>query len=263
MSSGPKRARISVVDDDGDDSAEPEDLDRSRSRSRTPPPLVQAPPPDCPMPPLALPSSETQSTPPPEDSSSESESAPENLSLPKPRSVEPPSLNTPLYSQYPGMTVPYHHLPQRSPVDVLLRVFPGRRRSDVEATLSRCKGDVLQAIELMHLKDFHTKSEIFCSLLEQSSNLQRNPFTVCTEPEEPRSAFSPLGPPCSSLHRAHFSPQARRFLSAPYSGTGYLPTVIRPPPEYALPLHLYSAPEKTTASSPGSNTGSDKTSYSE
>lgn len=29
---------------------------------------------------------------------------------------------------------------QRSPVDVLLRVFPGRRRGDVEALLHRCKG---------------------------------------------------------------------------------------------------------------------------
>lgn len=29
---------------------------------------------------------------------------------------------------------------QRSPVDVLLRVFPGRRRADVEALLHRCKG---------------------------------------------------------------------------------------------------------------------------
>lgn len=71
-----------------------------------------------------------------QDSSSDGDSAPENLSLPKPRASPPAQ---PLY--------PY--LPQRSPVDVLLRVFPGRRRQEVEATLSRCKGDVLQAIELM------------------------------------------------------------------------------------------------------------------
>lgn len=77
------------------------------------------------------------------------------------------------------------------------------------------------------------------------------------------SAFSPLGPP-PNFHR--FSP-SRRFLSAPYAGTGYLPTVIRPPPEYALPLvgaiHDMYNNEKMNASSPGSNTGSDKTSYSE
>lgn len=77
------------------------------------------------------------------------------------------------------------------------------------------------------------------------------------------SAFSPLGPP-PNFHR--FSP-SRRFLSAPYAGTGYLPTVIRPPSDYGLSLvgqvHDIYANEKTTTSSPGSNTGSDKTSYSE
>lgn len=77
------------------------------------------------------------------------------------------------------------------------------------------------------------------------------------------SAFSPLGPP-TNFHR--YSP-SRRFLSAPYAGTGYLPTVIRPPPDYAMAMvgavHDVYANEKTNASSPGSNTGSDKTSYSE
>lgn len=77
------------------------------------------------------------------------------------------------------------------------------------------------------------------------------------------SAFSPLGPP-PNFHR--YSP-SRRFLSAPYAGTGYLPTVIRPPSEYGIPMvgpvHDIYTNDKTTASSPGSNTGSDKTSYSE
>ncbi|XP_054277955.1 doublesex- and mab-3-related transcription factor A2-like [Macrosteles quadrilineatus] len=273
-SPGAKRARISVVDDDASDSAEPEDLDRSRSRSRTPPqhtapplsaPPLSAPPqlapPECSIAPLAHPLSSpahTQSTPPPEDSSSDGESAPENLSLPKPRTETPPS--TPLYGGYAPLGYGPLASSQRSPVDVLLRVFPGRRRQDVEATLNRCKGDVLQAIELMHLIEFQLKSPLFNSFLEQNPHLQTSPSRMCSESEEPRSAFSPLGPPCTSLRGQHFGPQARRFLAAPYSGTGYLPTVIRP--EYALPLHLYT-PDKTTASSPGSNTGSDKTSYSE
>lgn len=73
-------------------------------------------------------------------------------------------------------------------------------------------------------------------------------FQVCTETrEEPRSAFSPLG----LINRG------RRFLTAPYSGTGYLPTVIRPPPE------LLHHPLYPPAPSPGSATGSDRTSYSE
>lgn len=80
------------------------------------------------------------------------------------------------------------------------------------------------------------------------------------------SAFSPLGPP-PQFHR--YSPQhARRFLSAPYAGTGYLSTVIRQPADYGLSslvpnIHDIYATDKTTASSPGSNTESDKTSYSE
>lgn len=101
----------------------------------------------------------------------------------------------------------------------------------------RCKGDVLQAMEMM-VNGY--QEELAAS-----------------------SAFSPLGPP-PNFHR--YSP-SRRFLSAPYAGTGYLPTVIRPPPDYALSmvgsLHEMYNSEKTTTSSPGSNTGSDKTSYSE
>nr|UXB53289.1 doublesex-like-a variant B [Oncopeltus fasciatus] len=74
--------------------------------------------------------------------------------------------------------------------------------------------------------------------------LQAIEIMVCTA-EEPRSAFSPL------------MGRGRRFLSAPYGGTGYLPTVIRPPPDYGLhPLY-------PPAPSPGSATGSDRTSYSE
>jgi hypothetical protein len=78
----------------------------------------------------------------------------------------------------------------------------------------------------------------------------------------PPSAFSPLGPP-ANFHR--FSP-SRRFLSAPYAGTGYLPTVIRPPPDYLSmvgSVHDVYSSDKASASSPGSNTSSDKTSYSE
>lgn len=101
----------------------------------------------------------------------------------------------------------------------------------------RCKGDVLQAMEMM-VNGY--QEELAAS-----------------------SAFSPLGPP-PNFHR--YSP-SRRFLSAPYAGTGYLPTVIRPPPDYGLSmvgsLHDIYNSEKTTTSSPGSNTGSDKTSYSE
>lgn len=45
-----------------------------------------------------------------------------------------------------------------------------------------------------------------------------------------KSAFSPLLPPAfASVGRYPFlQHQAKRFLSAPYTGTGYLPTVLEP-----------------------------------
>lgn len=45
-----------------------------------------------------------------------------------------------------------------------------------------------------------------------------------------KSAFSPLLPPAfaSAGRYPIFQHQAKRFLSAPYAGTGYLPTVLEP-----------------------------------
>ncbi|KAL1502229.1 hypothetical protein ABEB36_007402 [Hypothenemus hampei] len=157
---------------------------------------------------------------------------PENLSLKRDAvSVSPEPISHPKFVQQHLQVPPSPH--QRSPVNILMRVFPGKRRSDVEAILQRCKGDILQAMEMM----------------------------VGDEEVSSPSAFSPLGPP----HHFHRYSPSRRFLSAPYAGTGYLSSIIRPPSDYLTmmgPLHdVYN--DKTTASSPGSNTSSDKTSYSE
>ena len=219
----------------------------------------------------------------------ESEAAlPENLSLPKkcpglpgsPRH-HPPTAQPPPYllyhQQYQQFQQQQHHHFQqqqyqhqqqhRSPVDILLRVFPGRRRSDVEALLQRCKGDILHAIELLVCSNGGSGG---------APNSQHEDASLNSTTLLPKSAFSPLGPLGPPPHQFHhrYSPQShRRFLAAPYAGTGYLPTVIRPPPEYAIPLvghphDIYSSSgsgctDKATASSPGSGTGSDKTSYSE
>ena len=108
----------------------------------------------------------------------------------------------------------------------------------MEALLQRCKGDVLHAIELL-----------VCSSTPPAPQHE----------ESPKSAFSPLGP-----HQFHHPPH-RRFLAAPYAGTGYLPTVIRP--EYGIPMVGHPPHEMyggtSDKASPGSATGSDKTSYSE
>ncbi|KAF6215918.1 hypothetical protein GE061_000253 [Apolygus lucorum] len=223
-SPGAKRARLSgsVGDEDGTDGVPEEDREVQRS-----PPLHESLSHTSLTRPL-IPTKE-------ESSESECEAGPENLSLPKNyRSDSPPSgqavqhaPSTPTYHSYYPYTPPP---PQRSPVDVLHRVFTNRRRSDIEAALHRTKGDVLQALELI----------------------------VCSEtqgvPEEPRSAFSPLG----------LVGRTRRFLSPPFGGTGYLPTVIRPPADYLAHAPMYPpplTPEKPPTSSPGS--ASDRTSYSE
>ncbi|RZF44696.1 hypothetical protein LSTR_LSTR000648 [Laodelphax striatellus] len=157
-SPGSKRARLSEDDDTSNDEA---DRSRSRSRSVSPPRLPHS----MPLPPPAHSSS------PPElqEESSDMDSAPENLSLPKRCSPPPtpthpsqPPLHTPPPHAHPhaafaaaaaaaaaAANSPFFPAAQRSPVDVLLRAFPGRRRCDVEALLHRCKGDVLTAIEMM------------------------------------------------------------------------------------------------------------------
>jgi doublesex- and mab-3-related transcription factor 4/5 len=181
---------------------------------------------------------------------------------------------------------------QRSPIDILLRVFPTRRRSEVENILQRCKGDILHAIELLACSGgaspITSPSDLLHPVVTPSS-----PFH-----DDLKSAFSPLAFPGlaaiaaaannPSQHRYGSMPSAnRRFLAAPYSGTGYLSTIIRPPPDfsaYSSAMSLVSgsngAPSpsaaqqaaadfypmdsaKAAAASPASNAGSDKTSYSD
>lgn len=106
-----------------------------------------------------------------------------------------------------------HQVTQRSPVDVLLRVFPTRRRNEVEQLLQKYRGDVVQAMEAMLAGD-----EMMPPLGLQNSP---QPFPV-------KSAFSPLVPPGAMGTRYPFMQQQhKRFLSAPYAGTGFLSTVIQ------------------------------------
>ncbi|KAK6623982.1 hypothetical protein RUM44_010839 [Polyplax serrata] len=261
-----KRARISVDDNDDDGDHDRENSDK-QSRSSSPS-AVHAMTPVTPMP---LPLTTSSRTPSPEmarptvereevDEVGESDRTsplPENLSLPKKYASRPVASSLPYFS-YHSYQQHHYQQQQRSPVDILIRAFPDRRRSEIEAVLQRCKGDVLQALEIM-----------VCSNQSRGHHLDDASGIL------PKSAFSPFGPPQLG-HQFHqrYSPQAhRRFLSAPYTGTGYLPTVIRPQSEYGLPMvgHHHdlfptsgaNTADKVIASSPGSGTGSDKTSYSE
>ncbi|KAG5672178.1 hypothetical protein PVAND_002328 [Polypedilum vanderplanki] len=145
------------------------------------------------------------------------EIAPENLSLKKKERSKSPVANN-NYNNNLGFLPyqqPFHQANvatspnQRSPVDVLSRVFPSRRRSEIEQILARYRGDVVQAMEAMLCGD---------DRLAQISAATTTAF---------KSAFSPLMPPAFAANRYPFlQHQAKRFLSAPYSGTGYLSSVL-------------------------------------
>ncbi|XP_055383596.1 doublesex- and mab-3-related transcription factor A2 [Condylostylus longicornis] len=108
---------------------------------------------------------------------------------------------------------------QRSPVDVLLRVFPTRRRTEVEQLLQRYRGDVVQCMEAM------LSGEDIVQAMNSIAPAPSPPFPL-------KSAFSPLVPPAavfgSPTNRYSFmQAHAKRFLAAPYTGTGYLSSIIQ------------------------------------
>ncbi|XP_026735746.1 doublesex- and mab-3-related transcription factor A2 [Trichoplusia ni] len=131
---------------------------------------------------------------------------------------------------------------QKSPVDVLIKVFPRRSRQEIEGILTRCKGDVVAAMEMM-INGEHSQYQV----------AQESPPYM---QYQSKSAFSPL-----SNQSFKFSP-SRRFLTPPYSGTGYLPTVIRPPPEYLssfMPPTELMYGRQLQVPSPGTSPTSDNT----
>lgn len=102
-----------------------------------------------------------------ESNESSNEATPENLSLPKQKDSSSPTEadHSRLPSNYPNFSNILEtsaaaaaaaavaaagvNSAGRSAVDVLRRVFPYKRRVDIESVLQRCNGDVLHAIELM------------------------------------------------------------------------------------------------------------------
>lgn len=102
-----------------------------------------------------------------ESNESSNEATPENLSLPKRKDTSSPTeadrsrlpANYPNFSNFletsaaaaaaAAVAAAGANSAGRSAVDVLRRVFPYKRRVDIENVLQRCNGDVLHAIELM------------------------------------------------------------------------------------------------------------------
>lgn len=194
------------------------------------------------------------------EDNSEPSLTPENLSLKEPRQEEVPvkkeeddKWENPEFKykmfrrerkepEVPEDSTPF----QKSPIDVLIKVFPRRSRHEIEGILNRCKGDVVAAMDMM---------------INGPDN-SHNPYNMAQgsppymQNYQSKSAFSPL-----SNQSFKFSP-SRRFLTPPYSGTGYLPTVIRPPPEYLssfMPPSELMYGRQLQVPSPGTSPASDNT----
>lgn len=133
--SASKRAKITTKDSSPNESDS--DVEEPKRNQTSPPVIAQQ------TPSIATPSPEPAASPDPDlDVEDDNDvETPENLSLKKennpemPQQTPPNFVNYPQFPQFPPFH-PHYHI-QRSPVDVLLRVFPGRRRSDVEALLQR------------------------------------------------------------------------------------------------------------------------------
>ncbi|OCT85001.1 doublesex- and mab-3-related transcription factor A2 [Xenopus laevis] len=153
---------------------------------------------------------------------------------------------------------------QRTPIDILTRVFPAQKRSVLELVLQGCGGDVVQAIEQILNNRGQDKGEetwsrdgALQSIQPSVSSTHRPLIAGALTPAigtlGSRSAFSPLQP-----NATHFGTEANAYqlgghiglnplrlaysahsrglaFMAPYSTAGFMPTLgFRPPMDYAF-----------------------------
>lgn len=153
---------------------------------------------------------------------------------------------------------------QRTPIDILTRVFPTQKRSVLELVLQGCGGDVVQAIEQILNNRGQEKSdetwsrEAALQSIQPSVSTTHRPLiagamTPTIGTLGSRSAFSPLQPNATHLGtetntyqlgghlglnplRLAYSAHSRGLaFMAPYSTAGFMPTLgFRPPMDYAF-----------------------------
>lgn len=121
------------------------------------------------------------------------------------------------------------------------RVFPTRRRAEVETLLQKYRGDVVQAMEAMLSGNVDAAATAAASAPPTVDDQMHSIGGAGGGPPSPsaafaavKSAFSPLMPPgvfgaATAVGRYPFLQQqhAKRFLSAPYAGTGFLSAIIQ------------------------------------
>ncbi|XP_075688247.1 doublesex- and mab-3-related transcription factor A2 [Rhinoderma darwinii] len=153
---------------------------------------------------------------------------------------------------------------QRTPIDILTRVFPTQKRSILELVLQGCGGDVVQAIEQIlnnrgqEKGDETWSREAALQSIQPSMSTTHRPLiagaiTPAIGTLGSRSAFSPLQP-----NAAHFGTETNTYqlgghlglnplrlaysahsrglaFMTPYSTAGFMPTLgFRPPMDYAF-----------------------------
>lgn len=148
------------------------------------------------------------------------------------------------FAMYFNQQMPISQFQQKSPVDILRRVFPSRRRIEIELALQRCKGDVLQAIEVMVriasapiiFRPFSALSDITYNNWNNSSDefglggkfssgfrIFAFGLSMFTVPTRVRSAFEstiPVGAVCRYRLPSDSDPTTR-WLSAKYLVTSF------------------------------------------
>ncbi|XP_063283264.1 doublesex- and mab-3-related transcription factor A2 [Pelobates fuscus] len=153
---------------------------------------------------------------------------------------------------------------QRTPIDILTRVFPTQKRSVLELVLQGCGGDVVQAIEQILNNRGQDKSDETWSRdgtlqsIQPSMSTTHRPLiagaiTPAIGTIGSRSAFSPLQPNATNFGtdtnayhlgghlglnplRLAYSAHSRGLaFMTPYSTAGFMPTLgFRPPMDYAF-----------------------------
>ncbi|XP_058807534.1 uncharacterized protein LOC131673513 [Phymastichus coffea] len=110
------------------------------------------------------------------------------------------------------------HTYHRSAIDILMKVFPKKRRGEIDIIFHRLKGDILAIIENLLNED-------------QMSDNEYTAWSRTTTPASYTSDSSETVTYLPKLNNTYYlsSPNTKpRFLTAPYGGSGYLSTMIRP-----------------------------------
>ncbi|XP_053321886.1 doublesex- and mab-3-related transcription factor A1 [Spea bombifrons] len=166
----------------------------------------------------------------------------------------------------PNSKVPIVSSKHRDPLEILSKVFPSHKQSTLERILQCCKGDVVQAIELVLNGEEHKQDvkDIGSPLGSDLSSFTRDPtFNLAGfgfGAFGTKSAFSPLHASPSSIEgdtsifnpRLGLSPMRLAYSTSnrglpgfisPYITSGFVPSFpFRPGMNYSLPGMLQDAP---------------------